>query len=254
MNISLDYRVSHVGFEALSKLPHLKKFTFHHAKGVVFSRCILLSAQFLPQLRVVGVDISSWVRPGVFSGTNRIHNSLVEHQQPVHLGLEEVVFNRRVQLHPTCRLPNLKSMHLIQPSSNLLSLLELFPTVTELGFYDAMSSRILELLSFVGCRLSSLIIEEPTPWFLPLSDILTLCPNLKSLQLFDCPLTPFEDGEVIPFKWPSKDLFRSLEYVHIVKPYYDSALPEGFITKVFKQSIKNPFTYLLKNSLNKGVN
>jgi hypothetical protein len=235
LNISLDYRVSNDGFKALSKLPNLKKFTFHHAKGVVFSRCILLSTQFLPQLRVVGVDISSWVRPGVFTGTNRIHNSLVEHHQPVHLGLEEVLLNRRVQLHPTCRLPHLKSMHLIHPSSNLLSLLEPFPTVTELGFYDALTTRILELLPLVGCRLSSLIIEEPRPRFVPLSDILTLCPNLKSLQLFGCRLTPFGDEDVIPFKWPSQDLFRSLEYVQIEKRY--DALPEGFIKKVIKNQI-----------------
>jgi hypothetical protein len=184
LNISLDNRVSSVGFEALSKLPHLKKFTFQHADWVVFSRCIFLSAQFLPQLRVVGVDISLWVGLGVFSDTSRTHNVVVEHQQPVHLSLEEVVLSRGVQLHPTCRLPHLKSMHLIHPSSNLLSLLEPFPTVTELGFYDASTARILKLLSVVGCRLSSLIIENPRPRVLPLSDILALCRNLKNLQLY----------------------------------------------------------------------
>ena len=234
MNVSFHYMVSDVAFEALSKLPHLKKFLFQHAEWVVFNRGILLSAKFLPQLQVVGVDVVTRVGTGVFSFTsNPIHNTLVERQHPVHLGLEEIVLSRRVQLHPTCRLPHLKSMHLIHPSRNLVTLPELFATITELGFYDALSTRILEVLPLVGYRLSSLIIQEPIPLFLPLSEILTLCPNLKSLQLFRCQLTPVGDGEVVKFKWPNKDCFQSLEYVHIeMRHGHDSLLPEGFLKKV----------------------
>jgi hypothetical protein len=222
--------VSSVGLEALSKLPHLKKFVFQDADWVVFGRCILLSAQFLPQLRVAGVDIMSKVGTGEFSYTYSIHNAIVERQQPVQLDLEEVMLKGGVQLHPTCRLPRLKAMHLADPSKNFLGLVDRFPSVTELGFYNASSTRILELLPLVGCRLSSLVIEESRK-FLPLAEILTLCPNLKNLQLFRCRLIPSVGGpQVVKFKWPDEDLFQSLEHVQIETRY--DALPEGFMKKV----------------------
>jgi hypothetical protein len=97
-------------------------------------------------LRIVGRDFASI--HGVefeilqFMGQDGYHKSMVEgachdNEEPLHLGLEEVLVCGEVHPHPTCQLPQLQRLLWLQPKGDVVGFCNKFQTITELRFYVA---------------------------------------------------------------------------------------------------------------------
>lgn len=114
-------------------------------------------------------------------GTNGYHTPMLEQKQPVNLELVEVILKGQVHPHPTCQLPYLQKLHWFRPSGDVLGFLNRFQTITEIGFYEADVKVIKLMLQQVGWRLNKLILDNIS--LVSITDILQLCPNLKSLLL-----------------------------------------------------------------------
>jgi hypothetical protein len=223
----LTEEVSSVGFKALSKLQNLQKFLFFEWNWEVEHKCLLMCAQFLPRLQMAGKDTTK-NGTGSFThatATNGYHKELVEQEQRVPLGLQHLVIKGQVRLHPTCQLPELKALHLNWPGEDAVSLLDRFPTVTELSFFHADAKVVKLVLQKVGWRLSKLGFGDClTLGSLP--ETLKLCPNLNSLWLGGCQFDQFFG------LWP-KNLMDHLEEVDIDMD--NKQLPQGFIKQVNNQ-------------------
>lgn len=185
-----------------------------------------MCAEFLPRLHVVGYDSSDGNRLNnmyLFDvDTDVYHKPLLKQEQPIQLGLQEVVMMGEVRFHPTCNLPDLKKLMLLKPTGDMLGLSRRCPCVTELILNKSEMKVILDLLKEVGWQLTDLSIEETSPLLLP--EILQLCPNVKFLDFDNCRFNEFYGT------WP-ENLFSKLEKFDMrlttCKP-----LPSGFIKQV----------------------
>jgi hypothetical protein len=231
--------VSSVGIEALSTLPFLCKFTFWNRKkwSPEHQKCLLLCSQFLPRLKISGIE-SKFEIPFEYYNyplLEFIHNRVIE--QPLKLSLEQVILGGEVYPHPNCKLPQLQRVQWVQPSvDDVLSFFNKFQTITELGFIDADETVVMQVLKEVGWRLTKLVLHSI--YYLSLSKIFTLCPNLKYACFSEC--LSFEDSSDV---WPL-NMFQSLEEFHLMMCTFElehhfNQFPKGFIKQVY--SIKNIF-------------
>lgn len=178
---------------------------------------LLMCAKFLPQLQIVGslhhYDVD----------TDAYHKPLLEQEQPIQLGLQEVVMMGEVRFHPTCKLPNLQRMLLFNPTGDVLGLVQRFPGLTELFLSKLEIKVIIDVLKEVGRQLIKLEILETRSLSLP--DIMQLCPNAKYLDLNQCRLNEFYGT------WPN-NLFSNLETFRLKCTKTFKPLPSGFMKQV----------------------
>jgi hypothetical protein len=231
LQVILAAEVSSVGFEALSKLKNLQQFLFRDLEQDwhLHERCLLLCTQFLPKLRIVGLDFSD-LSLETFSEEddgNFYHDQVV--QQPIQLGLEEVILSGDAQPHHKCQLPQLRTLHLFRPVGDVAGMCDRFLALEVISFYEAKAETVMAVLQLVGHRLHKLILDEIKPGKLSVSKMLQLCPNLKHLHMVLC---EFDDSYTV---WPV-EMLSCLEEVNIQMVY--EPLPCGLIVKV---KIMKPF-------------
>lgn len=210
----LDDEVTCTGFKALSTLPHLKRLFFNSLKWEQVHRGVLMCAQFLPRLQMIGMETSehclSRLSTGSADSSKLYHKDLVEQQQPVQLSLTHLILKGDTNLHPTCQLPELKALHLLEPCGEILGLIDRFQTITELSFYDANVDLIKLVLGKIGWRLSKLGFQGQLQ---SMSEYLQLCPNLKCLCLEECRFVDMFFGS------RPDDFLQSLEQVNFNVAY-----------------------------------
>lgn len=223
LQVSLNSEVSSVGFEALSKLPRLREFLYgEYAIYEEHVRFLLLCAQYLPQLKLAGQSFDFLY--GVNTHGSITHNEVV--QQPVKLSLADLTIGCGVQLHDNFQVPELESLSLWMPMTNVRGLCERFSSISALGLYEplitpeAPEDVVIPVLQSVGHRLRSLALSD-VPQPLSLAHILELCPRLERLRIEHC---NFNDTSDV---WPTRH-FLCMEEV-VVGP---QKLPPGFIMQV----------------------
>lgn len=218
--------MSSVGFEALSKLKHLQQFLFgdFEEDWQLHRVCLLLCTQFLPKLRFIGLDFSD-LNNETFEEEdhgNFYHDQVV--QQPIQLGLEEVILSGHAQPHNNCQLPQLRTLHLFRPVGDVAGMCDRFLTLSEISFYEGDTDTVMAVLQLVGRRLHKLVMEEIGPQEFVLPTLLQLCPNLKHLHIVMC---GYDDSYTSA--WPT-EIFGCLEEVNLQMVY--EPLPCGFIVMV----------------------
>jgi hypothetical protein len=228
LQVILDPFVTSVGIQALSKLKNLQQFLFADLCRESFKlqlQCLLLCAQFLPRLRIVGSEfkyLSSESMLECAQAGKFYHNQVL--QLPSQLCLEKLILSGEVKLHDACQLPELRELHLFSPSSSVVGYFrERFSAISHIGFYKSAVETAMEVLQLVGGRIRSLVIEEPL-LELSMVTILQLCPKLNKLKLYKCMLSDFN------ITWKDQ-LFSCLEDVTL-ECMLDEPFPHGFIKMV----------------------
>lgn len=221
--------ISSVGIKALSRLPFLRQFNFpighlHCTTKQVQNKCMILCSQFLPRLSVLGVDFTVQFQfqdldDRIYSNWG-IHNQIIE--QPLYLGLEELILKDKVQLHPDCQMPKLKRVFWNCPSGDVLGIFNKFQTITELGFCGGFRADVKKVLQEVGRRLRRLVFQYII-FINP--EILQFCPNLEYVQFYDC---RFQDDYG---SWPS-NIFCSIREADL-RMYTNPFGQQDFIVQVF---------------------
>jgi hypothetical protein len=220
LHVKLDFRVNKTGIRALCQLPNLRKFLFNDVQWTVARQSLLLSAQLLPRLQLLGKDFALQFGSIHFEldpYCDGYHKPFLE--QPVALDLEEICVQGQVRHRPSCLLPRLKALHLDHPRGDFDQLLDHFRNITQLAFSRADETVAMLVLQNVGRRLTKLSIKLCTWKLTPLPEILALCPHVTFLQLVACQLKSCTDSEVIG-KRPSEHLFRSLQQILLERPYF----------------------------------
>lgn len=259
LQVCLSSQVSSAGFEALSKLRLLRQFLFGETindkwNWEIEKNFLVLCWQILPQLKAAGrrFDVLGMEDQWTFFRStqsfgpcrNHYHNHLVQQPQLTELGLEDLYLSWEVQPHEHLKLPELKSLSLIGPAGDVLSLCERFPTITALALIWPLLhiklEVIMKVLQKIGRRLNSLVLKNIGSIYdmtFSLYEVLELCPNLERLMISLCYTS---DATHI---WP-KRFFDCLEEVHFHK--CEQLLPPGFVMQV--NIFTNENTCLFKNS------
>jgi hypothetical protein len=204
LKVELSSDVSSAGIKALSTLRHLRQFLFgdyYLGSWEQLKQSHLLCAEYLPHLKGVGRFDSMLL-------SEYQHNELVQQQQLPKLSLANLTIGKEVVLQPNLQLPELQSMSVFFPMSDVVGLCERFSTVSALALYDlrdAPPDTVMTVLQKVGGRLRSLsLYGSPQP--LSLTKIFELCPQLESFKIEYC---SFIDTPTAC--WPEKYLSRLTE-------------------------------------------
>lgn len=229
MEVALAPEVSSIGFNALSSLKHLQQFLFGDFKESweFQQECLLMSAKFLPKLRVAGFNFADAFSLDMLNAMvdgdvgDFYHDQVV--QQPFRLGLEELMINGDVQIHESCQMPNLRALYTSQlTDGNIAEVFNRFSTITELGICQTKTDTVMNVLQTVGRSLSKLALGQ-LPQKISLLKILQLCPKLKKLHITAC---KFDDMDIL---W-SLEILSYLEEANLEMTL--EPLPCGFIVKV----------------------
>lgn len=200
----LHNAVSSAGFEALSKLPYLRKFLFSLYEESEYddkSQYMLMCAKFLPKLKMVKEDFAEYLCYSTLASFGRqsdsSHGSILQEPRPVALGLEQAALVGVVQPHESCQLPDLKTLFWFEPIGDApVSFCTRFQTVTELFLVLAVDEDlVMGVLQEVGQRLTKLelgVVRQA----LPLAKIFQCCPNVECLRIEYCTFNAWA-------KWPS---------------------------------------------------
>ena len=229
LQVALAPEVSSVGFEALSKLNHLRQFLFgdYNESMELEQKCLLLCALFLPKLQISGFDFTEPCLQTfhlLVDGDLRYfyHDQVV--QLPIKIGLEQLVVSGNVQIHKNFQLPELRTLYLcrlIDENENVAGMLDRFSTISELGLFKLETDTVIKVLQLVGRKLRKLAMGELQG--LLLLKILQLCPSLRNLQITLC---KFDDLDTV---WPV-EFFSCLEEV-VLQMQFDP-LPSSFTVQV----------------------
>jgi hypothetical protein len=221
--------VTSSGFKALANLRHLRRFLFGEAfnNSVVEHKCLNLSAKFLPQLHMNGIDLNHFsLNYCEGERYDKYHNAMVQQRQPAPLSLQQVLLSGNVRLHESCQLPALQELHLLYINKNAaVQLCSRFTSFSVLAFYQTKKDSVMAVLQLVGQRISSLRLDDMLEQ-LSLVEILQSCPNLRILRIDE-----YCEFDYFCKKWP-KDILNCLEEVYLDMQY--EQLPQGFITTVSK--------------------
>ena len=168
-----------VGFEALTKLRHLRQFLLNQSPPDWQTNWVHWCMQLLPHLKMIGFSFSKykWYVP-----RNGHHDEVVVLQTPAKLSLEEMILSGDVQPAMGCELPELQTLFLLRPMGDVAGMCDRFQNLSTLWFYHAHMDVVESVLQRVGHRLSGLSIRVTLPKLL-LGNVLCLCPNLKILTL-----------------------------------------------------------------------
>jgi hypothetical protein len=217
-----------VGIKTLSKLSHLRKFTFgrHFPEWELDCETILICAQHLPQLKIVGWDFQEVCVGEVVDFEECYFDQVI--CQPLQLGLEQLVLSRDNFPHKKFSVPDLRELHLVWPRGDVIGLCNRFEGVSWLALYRTDEDLILKVLQSVGRRLTTLVLAVIQKK-LSMSAILQLCPCLEKLRIentkFDMCYSP----------WPKDITLNCLQEVSIMFDGFIlevGQLPHHFITKV----------------------
>jgi hypothetical protein len=229
LQVALAPEVSSVGFEALSKLNHLRQFLFgdYNESMELEQKCLLLCALFLPKLQISGFDFTEPCLQTfhlLVDGDLRYfyHDQVV--QLPIKIGLEQLVVSGNVQIHKNFQLPELRTLYLcrlIDENENVAGMLDRFSTISELGLFKLETDTVIKVLQLVGRKLRKLAMGELQG--LLLLKILQLCPSLRHLQITLC---KFDDLDTV---WPV-EFFSCLEEVVLQMQF--NPLPSSFTVQV----------------------
>jgi hypothetical protein len=235
LQVSLVPEVSSVGFEALSKLKHLQQFLFGEIDADINwqlkEKFLLLCAQFLPKLRIAGFNYANLYSFHIFDlsadddNTECYHDLIV--QQPLKLGIEQLLVSGGVKIHEKCQLPHLRALNISRlTASNISGIFLRFTTITELAICGTMTDTVIKVLQIVGQRLSKLALGHLMEF--KLVEALQLCPKLKHLQIIGC---KFDDSDS---EWQKEDDFSCLEEIIFGDIFIDHIVPltSGLIVKV----------------------
>jgi hypothetical protein len=192
LETGLSEDVSGVGIEAMSKLRNLRHFdcSFDNYVAERDLKCLLLCAQHLPWLHIVGSDFLP-VLESDFFGKLCYPNSFTYHdelaKQPFTLGLRQLMLDTNDETvftvpHNEFLLPDLQALHLSGPRNDVIDLCNRYSTVTNLALYHIKADQVIKILQGVGGRLTRLWLT-PIKGKLSLSKILQLCPNLVQFQI-----------------------------------------------------------------------
>jgi hypothetical protein len=226
--------VSRAGFLALSMLPHLKEFHFGNRYTISSrkhqNRCILMCANYLPHLKIIGRDFSSsyFMR----MRAKGIHNELVQQRQFTKLLLTDLVLGGEAALppHENLQLPDLQSLSVWLPMRDTVGLCNRFSTITALGLFGpAEADMVMSVLQSVGGRLQTLLLHN-VPQPISLSKIFVCCPHLEKFTFCLC---NFNDLDFF-VQWPEINL-SNVEEAHMgqQRPQLGyEPIPRGFIMQV----------------------
>ena len=183
LKVELSSDVSSAGIKALSTLCHLRQFLFdgYFGSWERAKEYILLCAEYLPHLKGACEFDSMFV-------SEHMHNELVQQQQLPKLSLANLSIGKEVVPNKNLQLPELESLSVFFPMSDVVGLCERFLTVSALALYDlkdAPPDTVMTVLQKVGGRLRSLsLYGSPQP--LSLAKISELCPQLESFKIEYC--------------------------------------------------------------------
>lgn len=239
LEVELSLDVSSVGFEALSKLRHLRQFLFGESLyGLEWEhekKLLLLSSRILPQLRVAGrcfdilLDIDVLYGADVFEHSTGYHDEMVQEKIAV-LSLENLVLGRDVHPYENLQMPELKSLSLWFPNNeDVLPLCERFSNISQLGIHSCEEhgheEMIKKVLQSLGQQLRLLLLDEvsQTP---SLAEILRFCPRLERFRLCSY-FHNFSLDDGASNEWPERS-FSCMEEVVLQV----NNIPCGFIMQV----------------------
>jgi hypothetical protein len=182
LDVELSVKVMSVGFEALSKLRHLRQVFLQVLSSERHLKWMLLCVRWLPHLRLVSRPLDC--RRSDASLKNFFHDQLLEPREAQQLHLEEMGLGMcDVDCAVNCKLPELRALHLYYAMGDVVGLCERLPNKLDtLCFYNAEQDLIERVLQRVGVRMRSLKISDARPQLL-LGQVVGLCPNLQSLSL-----------------------------------------------------------------------
>jgi hypothetical protein len=227
LQVELSLTVSSVGFEALSTLRHLRRFHFAECLDVTWKHeknCLLLCAQYLPQLKFIGRYHDFFC-----GGAQRSdhHNHLVMQQHLPKLSLALLIIGQEVNPHENFYVPELESLSLWMPMKDPVGLCDRFSTISALALYRPNSDVVMTVLQSVGGRLRSLSlydVQQPMSF----AKIFEFCPRLENIKIGVC--------SSIDTVWPEK----CFSCVKKARMSGSDNFPQGFIMQVKMSAPKLP--------------
>jgi len=225
LQLRLKSYVSSSGIEALSKLHHLQQFIFGEGMDGFDWRYelnfLLLCANFLPRLRVVGrhfdllnvVELDECERFTPFGFTRGYHQHLLlQLQPPAELSLQHLNLAADLAFSEGFKFPCLESLMLWNTSNHRLC--DRFASLTALGFYEC-NFEVLPVLSRVGQRLNSLVVHQAGSEVFSVAKVLQLCPHLSRFRLSSSKInSALEQWPVMAFS-----NLRELQLRDVEKPF-----------------------------------
>jgi hypothetical protein len=225
LQLRLKLYVSSSGIEALSKLHHLQQFIFGEGMDGFDWRYelnfLLLCANFLPRLRVVGrhydllnvVELDECERFTPFDLTRGYHQHLLlQLQPPAKLSLQHLNLAADLAFSERFKFPCLESLMLWNTSNHRLC--DRFASLTALGFYEC-NFEVLPVLSRVGQRLNSLVVHRAGSEVFSVAKVLQLCPHLSRFRLSSSKINS------TPEQWPVMAFsnLQELQLRDVEKPF-----------------------------------
>jgi hypothetical protein len=196
LRVKVNKSVSEVGVSALSKLEHLREFSFFSAWDKNDNAAALrLCLQLLPHLHVAGHRFTHRdLRDEQDRVVRTLASVLVDVRRPYCLGLQQVALVGVSRLPDDVQLPNLDALVLLEPRSDILQPDDRLSRLSELVLLDASSNVVTPLLLQLGPQLRSLSLRVCNA---SLDIVLFACPNLTELNVrvtghlgFEQPLQP----------------------------------------------------------------
>jgi len=196
LRVKVNRTVSEVGVSALSKLEHLREFSFFSLNKNDNAAALQLCLQLLPHLHVAGHRFTHRdLRDEQDEVVRTLASVLVDVRRPNDcLGLQQVALVGVSRLPDDVQLPNLDSLVLLEPRPDILQPDDRLSRLSELVLLDASSNVVTPLLLQLGPQLRSLSLRVCNA---SLDIVLFACPNLTELNVrvtghlgFEQPLQP----------------------------------------------------------------
>jgi hypothetical protein len=192
LEVVLDEISSGEGFQALSSLQCLQELIFfvevdtmdrlvQCTRSNINRKNFQLCMQHLPGLRFAGERFNHYL-PVAFKTLGRATEMELQTRKPWILGLQEATLFRASSIPDGIFLPNLTSLHLLEPSPGVFQWDPRLSAVTELGLYEVSMDTCVKILSQTEQRLKKLILYVKQDAIL-VDRIFHLCPNLERFSV-----------------------------------------------------------------------
>jgi hypothetical protein len=187
----LDEISSGEGFKALANLQYFQELIFfvevdtmdlfvQSTRSNINRENFHLCMQHLPGLRFAGERFNHYL-PVAFKNLGRATEMELQ-RNPPFLGLQEATLFRASCIPDGILLPNLTSLHLLEPSQGVFQWDSRLSAVTELGLYEVSMETCVKILSQTGQRLKKLFLYVKHDAIL-VDTIFYLCPNLERFSV-----------------------------------------------------------------------
>ena len=205
---------------------HLRKFSFgdYFDEWKFDLKIVLVCAQHLPHLKVVGRDLHHLDIGIVDDMVKECYFDQII-SQPLQLGLEQLVLSRDNFPHKNFSVPDLEELHLMCPQGDVVGLCNRFKGVSRLALYLTEPTLIHKVLQSVGRRLTRVVLVEIQKE-LSLPAILQLCPCLEQLIIGSSPL------EMCHSPWPKEATLNCLLELDLQFRLTYGQLPHHLIKEV----------------------